>query len=122
MSKKLFDAYKWDILIKYLTNIFSPEEKITISGILFLIGIQELGQGPKKFNKDEKINIIHIAICRVLEPFNFYIFKGIDNEGWPHYKLKEKIPKLKSGEQTILIKKAIIQYFDDENILKNIYN
>lgn len=117
MYKKLFDAYKWDILIDSLTRSLSLEEKIPISGVLFLIGIQELGMGPKKFNKDEKINIIHIAICRLLEPFNFYIFKGIDNEGWPHYELQEKIPKLKSGEQTILIKKAIIQYFDDEKLL-----
>lgn len=117
MSKKLFDAHKWDILINYLKNIFSPEDKLTISSILFLIGIQELGMGYKKFNKNEKINIIHIAICRLLEPFNFYIFKGVDKEGWPHYELNEKIPKLKSGEQTILIKKAIIQYFDDEGIL-----
>lgn len=118
MSKKLFDTHQWELLINYLTNIFSPEEKISISGILFLIGIQELGKGHKKFNKDEKINIIHIAICRLLEPFQFYKFQGRDNEGWPHYELNEKIPELKSGEQTILIKKAIIQYFHDEGLLE----
>ena len=39
------------------------------------------------------------------------IFDYVDNDGWPHYKLIEKLPNLKPGEQTILMKEAIVNYF-----------
>ncbi|XOD67678.1 MAG: hypothetical protein ACMUEL_07080 [Flavobacteriales bacterium Tduv] len=121
MIRKTLEARKWDAVVEYLTETFSLVEKISPNGILFLIGIQELGKGPEKFKKDDKMNIIHIAICRLLEPFGYYDFKGRDSEGWPHYELKESIPSLRLGEQTILIKKAIIQYFEEEDLLNNVF-
>ena len=45
------------------------------------------------------------------------ILEYIDQEGWPHYKLNENLPNLKPGEQTILIKKAIINYFEKSNYI-----
>ena len=54
---------------------------------------------------------MHIAICKLLEPYGYYKFDFVDHEGWPHYRLKSKLPHLKSGEQSILIKEAIINYF-----------
>lgn len=117
MVRKSLEARKWDVVVAYLTERFSPLGEIALDGVLFLIGIQELGKGAEKFEKDDKMNVIHIAICRLLEPFGYYVFKGRDAEGWPHYELKESIPKLKPGEESILIKKAIIQYFDEEGIL-----
>ncbi|XCI75281.1 MAG: hypothetical protein ABI045_00670 [Flavobacteriales bacterium] len=121
MVRKSLEALKWDAVIAHLTAQFSPEEKIHLNGILFLIGVQELGKGPKKFKKDDKINIMHIAICRLLEPFDYYVFKGRDVDGWPHYELKESLPALRPGEQSILIKKAIIRYFNDELILDDTF-
>ncbi|XOD69193.1 MAG: hypothetical protein ACMUEM_01280 [Flavobacteriales bacterium AspAUS03] len=121
MVGKSLEARKWDAVIAHLTVEFSPQEKISLNGILFLIGVQELGKGPKKFKKDDKINIMHIAICRLLEPFDYYVFKGRDTEGWPHYELREFLPALKPGEQSILIKKAIIRYFDEEHILDDTF-
>lgn len=121
MVRKSLEARKWDAIVAHLTERFSPGEKIPLNGILFLIGIQGLGKGAEKFRKDDKMNIMHIAICRLLEPFGYYAFKGRDAEGWPHYELKESIPGLKSGEQMILIKKAIIQYFEEEGLLDNAF-
>ena len=54
---------------------------------------------------------MHIAICTLLEPYGYYEFDYVDKDGWPHYKLLSKLPKLKPGEQTILMKEAIIDYF-----------
>ena len=73
------------------------------------IGLQELGQFQKKFNKQKKLEILHIAICKLLSDYGYYQLEFIDQEGWPHYKLNENLPNLKPGEQTILIKKAIIK-------------
>ena len=88
-----------------------------LDAIVFLIGIQELGKGYQKFGKDEKLNIMHIAICKLLEPFGYYEFDYFDKEGWPHYKVLEELPNLKSGEQTILMKEAVVLYFEQKETL-----
>jgi len=47
----------------------------------------------------------------LLEPYGYYEFDYIDEEGWPHYTVKEKLPTLKAGEQSVLMKEAIVEYF-----------
>lgn len=79
--------------------------------ILILIGVQELGKGYQKFSKDEKMNLMHIAICTILEPYGYYKFIETDAEGWPHYEKVENLPPLKGKEQEFLLKEAIVQYF-----------
>ncbi len=103
---------KWEGLIKKLSKDFSDGEEIGVEGILFLIGVQELGHGYKNFEKSEKQDIMHIAICAILEPYGYYEVEGIDEEGWPHFKATEKLPSLKAGEQSRLIKEAIVNYFE----------
>ena len=60
---------------------------------------------------------MHIAICRLLEPYGYYEFDYFDNEGWPHYKVKELLPNLKAGEQQVLMKDAIVNYFLDRDYI-----
>ena len=102
---------RWDNLIEKISIDFNDGQMIDLEGVIYLIGIQELGLFEKKFKKEEKVNLMHIAICKLLEPYGYYKFDFVDNEGWPHYSLKSKSPYLKSGEQSILIKEAIINYF-----------
>ena len=104
---------KWDFLVTKLTQQFSDGEDLNLDGIIYLIGVQELGQGKRRFKKDEKMNLMHIAICRLLEPFGYYTFEYFDDDGWPHYQMLTELPNLKSGEQTILMKQAIIGYFEE---------
>ena len=54
--------------------------------ILFLIGIQELGLIQHDFTKEEKQDLMHIAVCRLLAYDDYYEFIGRDGDGWPHYK------------------------------------
>ena len=54
---------------------------------------------------------MHIAICRLLEPYGYYEFDYFDEQGWPHYTIKETLPNLKAGEQSVLMKDAIVNYF-----------
>jgi len=103
---------KWDFLVHQLNTQFADGDELNLDGIIYLIGVQELGQGHRPFKKDEKINLMHIAICKLLEPFGFYEFDFYDNDGWPHYKTITELPTLKPGEQTILMKEAIIGYFE----------
>lgn len=102
---------RWDLVVQKLSNQFADGDRLDLDAIIYLIGVQELGQPHKNFKKDEKVNLMHIAICRLLEPFGYYEFDFIDDEGWPHYTIKEQLPALKAGEQSVLMKQAIVEYF-----------
>ena len=108
---------KWNNLKTKLSVDFSDNEIIDLDSIIFLIGIQELGQFQKRFNKQKKLEVIHIAVCKLLSQYGYYEFDYTDNDGWPHYKLIKNLPNLKAGEQTILMKKAIINYFVKSNYI-----
>jgi len=62
--------------------------------VLFLIGVQELGVGYKHFSKEEKQDILHIALCTILEPFGYYKYEGVDDQGWPHFSTIKSLPTL----------------------------
>lgn len=108
---------RWEELVRLLSDKFADEEPLDLDGIIYLIGIQELGKPHTKFKKDEKLNLMHIAICRLLEPYGYYEFDYFDAEGWPHYKTKEQLPMLKAGEQTVLMKEAIVNYFLEKELI-----
>ncbi len=107
----------WTQIEDFFKERFTGETP-DLDTIIFLIGLQELGMGYRKYKKDDKMNLIHIAVCRLLEPFGYYRLDGYDEDNWPRYQLVEKLPDLKPNEQTLLMKKAIIQYFIDEKLLK----
>ncbi len=102
---------KWKELKNKIDIDFGGD--LDVQGILFLIGVQELGKGPQEFSKDQKLDVIHIAICRILEPFGFYKLSYSDQEGWPYYESIKPLPNLKSGEQLKLMKQGILEYFGE---------
>jgi hypothetical protein len=108
---------RWETLKTILTARFAVGEDLDIDGIIYLVGVQELGQGYRTFKKDEKVNLMHIAICRLLEPLGYYEFDFYDTDGWPHYKVLEQLPQLKPGEQTIMMKEAIVSYFIEKEVI-----
>ena len=118
MSRDLPLKKRWEQVVEILSNQFSEGEDLDLDAIIYLIGVQELGKIHKEFKKDEKLNLMHIAICRLLEPYGFYEFDYFDNEGWPHYKVKETLPPLKSGEQSVLMKEAIVNYFIEKELIE----
>lgn len=108
---------KWELVKQKISTQFGDGETLELDAIIYLIGVQELGKGYRKFNKDEKVNIMHVAICRLLEPLGYYEFDFYDDEGWPHYKVIEEIPFLKPGEQSVLMKESVIQYFKEKKLI-----
>jgi hypothetical protein len=99
---------RWNKVVELLSNQFAEGEILDLDAIIYLIGVQELGKVHQTFKKDEKLNLMHIAICRLLEPYGFYEFDFVDKDGWPHYKIKEELPPLKAGEQSVLMKLSSI--------------
>ena len=109
---------RWETVVSLLSNKFADGETLDLDAIIYLIGVQELGKFNQEFKKDEKVNLMHIAICRLLEPYGYYEFDYFDKEGWPHYNVKEELPTLKAGEQSVLMKDAIVNYFLDKEVIK----
>jgi len=114
MYKKDLDLErKWHQLLQKLGEVVG-KKPADINGVLFLIGVQELGQGKKVFSKEEKQDLMHIAICKVLSLSGFYELEGLDEQGWPHWKLVKKLPHFDMLEQEKLLKMHIIEYFEKE--------
>jgi hypothetical protein len=88
-------------------------EKPDIKVILFLIGVQELGQGPRKFSKRQKEELMHIANCRLFSEMGFYELEGLDQDGWPHWKKIKPIPNYTLLEQEMIMKSLIVTYFEE---------
>ena len=87
-------------------------EKLDLNSLIFLIGIQELNKGAVDLEKQQKLEVMHVAICALLEPYGYYEYVGLDKDGWPHYDAIENLPALKKDAQERLIKESIIEYFD----------
>lgn len=118
MARDLKLKERWDALVQKLSEQFSDGDLLELDAIVYLIGVQELGQYHRSYKKDEKINLIHIAICRLLEPYGYYQFDFFDKDGWPHYQVKEQLPALKAGEQSVLMKEAIVSYFLEKEYIQ----
>jgi hypothetical protein len=118
MSRDTQLKERWEKLVNILSDQFSQGEDLDLDAIIYLIGVQELGQIHREFKKDEKLNLMHIAICRLLEPYGFYEFDFYDEERWPHYRVKEELPPLKAGEQSVLMKEAIVNYFIERELIE----
>ena len=117
MSRDLQLKERWEVLVEKLSAQFADGDVLELDAIIYLVGIQELGQYHKTYKKDEKLTLMHIAICRLLEPYGYYEFHFFDEEGWPHYIIKEELPPLKAGEQSVLMKEAIVSYFIEKEYI-----
>lgn len=88
-----------------------------MNGVLLLIGIQELGQGPQEFSKEQKQDLMHIAICTVLIPSGYYRYDGHDDEGWPHFSPLKELPPLYLHDQENFLKDHILLYFQQQEFI-----
>ena len=111
-KKDLDLEIKWQKLLRVLETSIEKKPK-DLNAVLFLIGVQELGKGIREFSKEEKQDLMHIATCKLLSFEGYYELEGIDQDGWPHWKKKNDIPKLSLSEQETLLKINAISYFKD---------
>ena len=101
---------RWEDLIIKLEKQFDDE--VSLKGILYLIDVQELNFGIKQFERQEKINVLHVATCKLLSNYGYYKLDSIDEDGWPHYKELKALKNLSEEDQQNLIKEAIIKYLN----------
>ena len=83
-----------------------------INAMLFLIGMNEVGIVKEVWEKEEKQNLMHVAVCKLFEPEGYFKFMGHDDDGWPHYEVVASSPKINLKDQEVLLKKKIVEYFE----------
>ncbi|MEQ8706940.1 MAG: hypothetical protein RIC19_23610 [Phaeodactylibacter sp.] len=105
--------YKWLRVRHLVKKTFDRTALPDLNAILFLIGIQELGRWPDSFTKEEKQDLMHIAVCRLLSYGGHYAFAGRDADGWPHYELRRPVETKGLEAQENLLKQYAIQYFQE---------
>ncbi len=110
-SEILILKKNWKLLTGKLKEVF--EEEPDLQAIIFLIGVQELALGTRNFSKEEKTNLMHVATCKLLSYDGYYSFSKTDEEGWPHFEKVRSIPSMSLKEQDIMLKKAVLKYFED---------
>lgn len=84
-----------------------------LNAMLFIIGMNELGLVKENWEKEEKLNLMHIAVCSLLSSEGYYRLAGRDHEGWPQYEAQKGLPVLNMKEQEELLKRKIVEYFED---------
>ncbi|NNC86530.1 MAG: hypothetical protein HKN75_10660 [Bacteroidia bacterium] len=104
----------WIELLDLLNTKFDAD--MDLQGVLFLIGVQELGKGPQNFTKNEKMGLMHIATCRLMSTYGYYVLSGLDEDGWPHWDLTKDLPIMSLKEQDLLLKQSAIAYFKENEI------
>lgn len=104
---------KWYKIVFQLKKQFG--KKPDMNGILFLIGMQEIGI-VREFNKEEKMDLFHIATCKLLSYKGYYKFLHNDPEGWPHYELVSKPPFTDLLSQEMLLRELVVKYFDENEL------
>jgi len=113
IKDKLTLDQQWEVLIANISRNMGFKEP-DLNAILFLIGVQELGKGKQYYSKEEKQDLMHIAICKVLSLSGYYELIGLDENGWPHWELKKKLPFIDLLSQEAFLKIHIVEYFENE--------
>lgn len=105
--------FEWLRIRHLVKDSMQKKDLPDLQSILFLIGIQELGRWDenKNFTKEEKQDLMHIAVCTLLEDEGYYIFEGRDQDGWPHWKENESFKIIGLQEQERFLKQKVIGYF-----------
>jgi hypothetical protein len=103
----------WAALLSDIERMIGKKPK-DLNGVLFLIGVQELGRGSAFFSKEEKQDLMHIGICKILSFSGYYELEGLDKDGWPHWRLVKKLPSIDLLEQEKFLKMHTLEYFEKE--------
>jgi hypothetical protein len=99
----------WALEAKLVTHF---GKKPDMEAILFLIGIQEFGELRAKFSKEQKQDLMHVAVCSLFAQSGFFEMEKVDEDGWPHFRQLKSLPEMNMIEQENFMKDHILLYFE----------
>jgi hypothetical protein len=92
-------------------------KKPDMEAILFLVGIQELGEIREKFTKEQKQDLMHVAVCSLFAQSGYYELEKVDEEGWPHFRQLKALPAMNMIEQENFMKDHLLLYFEKQELI-----
>ena len=104
----------WNLEAKLVEQF---EKKPDTETILFLIGLQETGFLAEKISKEQKQDLMHVAVCTVLSSSGYFCLELRDEEGWPHFSQLKEMPTLSLIEQENFLKDHILLYFEQQEVV-----
>lgn len=105
--------FEWLRVRHYVKDAMKRDDLPDLNMVLLLIGMQELGRWKKKFTKEEKQDLMHIAVCRLLSYEEYFEFIGRDADGWPHWKQVREMNTQNLGQQERLLQRMAVKYFKE---------
>ena len=103
----------WALEAKLMERFGKKPDK---EAILFLVGIQELGEIREKFTKEQKQDLMHVAVCSLFAQSGYYELEKVDEEGWPHFRQLKALPTLNMIEQENFMKDHLLLYFEKQGL------
>lgn len=100
----------WDLEARLVERF---GKKPDLDAILYLIGMQEMQLFGDKISKEQKQDLMHVAVCTILQPSGYYELDGRDADGWPHFRQLKALPDLGLREQEDFLKDHILLYFQN---------
>jgi hypothetical protein len=92
-------------------------KKPDMEAILFLIGIQEFGELRDKFTKEQKQDLMHVAVCSLFAQSGYYELEKVDDDGWPHFRQLKPLPVMDLREQENFMKDHVLLYFENNHLI-----
>lgn len=105
---------RWWALEAQLLERFG--KKPDLEAVLFLIGLQETGFVQQKISKEQKQDLMHVAVCTVLSQSGYYELEGKDADGWPHFRQLKELPVMALPDQENFIKDHVLLYFHQSEL------
>ena len=101
---------RWQVLLTELRDRFG--QSLGIEGILFLVGVQEAGQGyDPQLEKEQKQHLIMLGSYHVMTALGLY--QQSDTGGW---RRTSPWPEMDVEEQEQLLRVGILRYFEARNV------
>jgi hypothetical protein len=120
----LSDTDTFNIYWTQVTDIIKQrfDKDADIKSILFIIGLREFGMKKTDFTKEEKQDLMNLAVCRILSAEGYFEQVAINvnkkDDEWPIWKQSKALPNMDANQQDKFLKDYIIQYFLDEEIIQ----
>ena len=105
----------WQLEAKLLERF---GKKPDLNAILMLIGVQETGFVTDKITKEQKQDLMHVAVCTLLSSSGYYLLEGNDGDGWPHFKQLKALPEFNLIEQENFLKDHVLLYFQNTGFIE----
>jgi len=103
--------FEWLRVRHWVKDRFARKELPDLNAVLFLIGMQEVGKYQTAFSKEEKQDLMHVAVCHLLTEEGYFAFEGLDADGWPHWKPVAPVDARGLQAQEALLRRKVVEYF-----------